>query len=513
MELSTRSILRKTRPGADWSLKNLLPILLLTIVAFLVMGYHPGLEDDAFYLAAIKRDLNPALFPHDADFFQLQFQATIFDKLVAFSIRLTRLPIDWAVLAWQFAAIFFMLHGCFRIARRCFVRPAAQWSAVAFLAVLLSMPLPGIAINLADQYLHPRTLATALILAAIVAIFDRRILAAIVLLLIAFTIHAIMACFGVSFCAILLWNLNETGPERRAIPIAASALIPLVWLFEPASDAWRKAASTRSFYFVGHWEWYEWLGIFAPLGLLYAFQWFMQHRAERHGEASEDESLLRPMVLSLLYFGLFQTVVGLAIMLPPSLERLRPFEPMRYLHLLYLLFFLIAGGFLGDRVLKRKRLRWLLLFVPLSAGMFLAQIEAFISSPHIEWPGATTRNGWLCGFEWIRQNTPTDALFAINPHYMRLWGEDYHGFRALAERSVLADYDKDAGMAARVPSLAPRWLREVTAETGWAEFKAADFQRLKNQFGVTWVILSPTQDHEGLTCAYENQQVSVCRIY
>ena len=75
------------------------------------MGYHPGLEDDSFYLAAIKRNLNPALFPHDAEFFRLQFQATIFDKLIACSIRLSHLPVAWAALLWQFAAIFFLLHG------------------------------------------------------------------------------------------------------------------------------------------------------------------------------------------------------------------------------------------------------------------------------------------------------------------------------------------------------------------------------------------------------------------
>ncbi|MFZ3265143.1 MAG: hypothetical protein WA172_14160, partial [Terriglobales bacterium] len=56
-------------------LRNLALLVLATSLALLVMGYHPGLEDDAFYLAAIKRDLNPALFPHDADFFRLQFQA------------------------------------------------------------------------------------------------------------------------------------------------------------------------------------------------------------------------------------------------------------------------------------------------------------------------------------------------------------------------------------------------------------------------------------------------------
>jgi hypothetical protein len=146
--------------------------------------------------------------------------------------------------------------------------------------------------------------------------------------------------------------------------------------------------------------------------------------------------------------------------------------------------------------------------------MFYAQRQMFPATEHIEWPGATSQNAWLQAFTWIRQNTPEDALFALDPHYVELPGEDFHGFRALAERSVLADYDKDAGMAARVPRLAPRWLKEVTAQTGWQNFQAADFQRLKNEFGVNWVILTAqTAPLEGLTCPYQNRQLEVCRLY
>jgi len=476
------------------------------------MGYHPGLEDDAFYLAAIKRNLNPALFPHDADFFRLQFQATIFDKLIAWSVRLTHLPVAWAALLWQFAAIFLLLHGCWRISRRCFAQSSAQWGAVALVAVLLTLPVSGTAINLADQYLHPRTLATAAILAAIVAVIDRRLWLAGVLLAIAFSVHAIMAAFGISFCAFLWWNLR--GPSRRSVvPAGALLLAPLGWIFEPSSDAWRQAAATRSFYHLANWQWYEWLGVFAPLILTYVFCRFWKARAA----SAQDSSALLPLARSLLYYGVFQTIVGLAIMLPPGLERLRPFEPMRYLHLLYLLFFLIVGGLTARYILDNKIYRWILLFVPLSAGMFYAQRQMFPATAHIEWPGANSQNAWLQAFAWIRLNTPAGSLFALDPHYVELPGEDYHGFRALAERSVLADYDKDAGMAARVPRLAPRWLKEVTAQSGWQNFQAVDFQRLKNEFGVTWVILSrsPAQSDapDGMTCPYRNSRLQVCRLY
>lgn len=508
-ESPVNSHARPQAPG-DFSPTNLLLMVLLTGFAFLVMGYHPGLEDDAFYLAAIKRNLNPALFPHDAEFFRLQFQATIFDKLIAWSVRLTHLPVALVVLLWQFAAIFFLLHGCWRIARRCFSQPSAQWAATATVAVLLTLPVSGIAITLADQYLHPRTLATAAILAAIVAVLDRRLWLAGVLLAFAFAVHAIMASFGISFCAFLLWNQRSAFPRRSSSLHLAAALVPLGWIFEPASDAWRQAASTRSFYFLARWEWYEWLGVFGPLILLYVLRQ-LQRRKQTDGSA------LLTVVNSLLYYGIFQTVVGLLIMLPPSLERLRPFEPMRYLHLLYLLFFVIAGGLLSSYIIGSKIYRWLLFFIPLSMGMFYAQRQMFPATAHLELPGVQPQNSWLQAFAWIGQNTPVDALFALDPHYTTLPGEDFHGFRALAERSVLADYEKDGGMAARVPRLAPRWLKEVTAQTGWQNFQPADFERLKQDFGVTWVVLPNASAHEqeaqGMTCPYHNVQLQVCRLY
>jgi len=234
---------------------------------------------------------------------------------------------------------------------------------------------------------------------------------------------------------------------------------------------------------------------------------------------SNDSIVLVPFVTALLYYGVFQLIVGLVIMLPPSLERLRPFEPMRYLHLLYICFFLIIGGLLGQYLLRRRVYRWLLLFVPLTMGMLYAQFRMYPDSPHLELSFVEQQNQWVQVFDWIRRNTPTDALFAIDPHYEALDGEDQHGFRALAERSVLADYEKDGGMAARVPTIAPRWLKEVTALNGWQNFSTRDFQRLKNDFGVTWVVLSHEDaefqraSSDAMTCLYENASAKVCRLY
>jgi hypothetical protein len=486
-------------------------LVLLATFAMCVQGYHPGLEDDAFYLAAIKHNLNPSLFPRDADFFRVQFQATVFDKLIASSLRFTHVPLAWGILLWQWSVTFLILWQSWRISRRCFAEAPAQWAAVTLVAVLLTLPVSATGLTLTDQYLHPRALATAAILAAIVAVLDAQLPLAFALLTAAFFIHAIMAAFGASYCLFLLWKPKHQ-PQLKRLPEKAQwqsalAALPLGWIFEPASDAWRQAAATRPFYFVLRWHWYEWLGVVAPLALL----WWFRMLARRRQQANAEQETGARVAERLVYFGVFQLAVALLMLLPPQLERLRPLEPMRFLHLVYLLFVLLAGGLLGQFVLKRHALRWLLLFVPLSAGMFYTQRQIYPSTAHLELPGMDSRNSWVEAFRWISQNTPVASQFALDPRYMELPGEDYHGFRALAERSVLADEIKDAGMAARVPSLAPRWLREVEAQRGWRTFQRPDFLRLKQEFGVNWVVLqSPGVD--GMPCPYRNAQVIVCRV-
>jgi hypothetical protein len=484
----------------DHSAAKILMILLgLTLLALLVHGYHPGAEDDGVYLSAIKHDLNPALYPHDSDFFTLQLQATVFDKLIAGTIRLSHLPLSVVVLAWHFLAIFLILWGCWKISSHCFPEWPARWAAVCTVAALLTLPVAGTALYLVDQNLHPRALATAAILAAIAAAIERRFWLVAIFLAAACAIHPIMASFGISYCIFLLWKPSGQ-PE---ISLTAGALaIPLSWIFEPTSPAWQQAAHKRDYFYLSAWHWYEWIGVFAPLLLL----WWFSHLARRGAL-----SVLARLSSRLLLYGIFQLVVALIILLPPQFDRLKPFQPMRYLHLLYLLMFLFAGGLVGQRFLRTSWFRWAALFVPLCAGMFLAQRATFPASDHIDWPGAAPRNQWLQAFLWVRQNTPQDSLFALGPNYLQRPGEDAYSFRAWAERSVLADIGKDASVATQVPRLAPRWQQEVQAQTGWEHFQQSDFEALRSHYGVTWVIVERPHD-PGLPCPYENATVMVCRI-
>src|SRR5579863_2461095 len=231
--------------------KTLVTLFVLTLLALLVHGYHPGAEDDGVYLSAIKHNLNPALYPHDADFFAVQLQATVFDKLVARSVRLTHLPLAPVVLGWHFLTIFLILWGCLQISRHCFPEWPARWAAVSTVAALLTLPVAGTALYLVDQNLHPRALATAAILFAIAAVIEKRFWLVAALLAVACALHPIMASFGISYCLFLLWK--PSAQSSTSLAAYAFAATPLNWIFEPTSSAWQQAAHTRDYFYLSAW--------------------------------------------------------------------------------------------------------------------------------------------------------------------------------------------------------------------------------------------------------------------
>jgi hypothetical protein len=493
------------------SLFDLALILVLAVVGFAVMGYHPGAEDDGVYLSAVKADLQPGLYLHDSDFFRLQVQATAFDGWMAHFVKVSGMPVGWAELLWQFLSLCVILWSCLSIARHLFPETRAQWAGVALVAAMFTLPVAGTALSLVDQYLHPRGLATALILLAVARILAGRFWQAAGLLVVSFALHPIMAALGISFCCILtltslepvrVWagGLGHAGRARQGTAAALAA--PLAWMFDPPNPIWRKAVASKSYFLLSQWAWYEWLGALAPL-LLFWLLW-------RTAEKSRDARLAR-FALTVFVYGVFQLAIALVMLETPALIRLTPLQPMRFLHLIYFFMTLIGGCLLGKYLLKASVWRWAVFLAVVNGSMLFAQRQVFSASEHLELPGRASGNEWVQAFTWVRQNTPRDAYFAVGARYMAAPGEDYHSFRALAERSQLADSLKDTAVVTQVPELGTAWERQSDAQAGWEEFRLADFERLKSEFGVDWVLVSPRQT-AGLDCRWHEAELAVCAV-
>jgi hypothetical protein len=466
------------------------------------------MEDDGVYLAAVKSRLNPALYPQNAAFFRIQMQATFFDNWMAAFVRLTGIPVAYAELFWQFASIVAILACCRGIAARLFREESARWAGVAMVGAMFTLPVAGTALFVMDQHLHPRTLATALILLAVWLVLEGKHLPAVPVLLLSLLLHPIMTLFGASFCLFLATSIADPFQEwlrirrRAGLGVGAAALIPLGWLFDSPPTIWHKAVDTRGYLFLDRWAWYEWLGAIAPLLLFWLLWWIASKRRE---------TLLARFALAVFLFGVFHLLLAVVVWGTPALIRLEPMQPMRFLHLVYLFMALIGGCLIGKFLLKSSIGRWAVFLLVFNAGMFASQRYQFSGSEHLELPLRPSANPWLQAFAWIRKNTPADAYFALDPYYLAAPGEDYHGFRALAERSQLADAVKDTAVVGLFPALAPAWDRQIEAQKNWPRFRLADFERLKTEFGVNWVVVSfPPPD--GLDCRWHNAGISVCQV-
>ena len=475
---------------------------LITMTAVLVHGYHLGADDAAIYVPGIKKAANPALFPTGTQFFMSHAHLSLFSNVVGGSARVTRLPTDLIIFLWHILSIFLLLLASYRLLCCCFESARAIWAGVALVAAVLCVPVAGTALLIMDPYLTARSLSTPATIFAITACIAGQWKRAVSWLFVTALIHPQMAVYGAMF---LLLNAaaraSEKLPRSLAEPGPAFyAGLPFVMSFEPATGAAREALFSRPYFFVFNWTWYEWFGVFAPLALL----WWFSISVRRN-----TTPLFAVVCRTLVPFGLLATAAGVFLEMSPKLENFARLQPMRSLHLVYVIFFALLGGILGEYVLKTSIARWVGLFACLALSMWLVESATYPGSPHLEWPGSTARNAWISAFLWIRDNTPRNALFALDPRYMLSPGEDEHGFRAIAERSSLADDVKDEGAVSLFPGLALEWKAEVQAET--REFAARDFDALAKQYHVTWFVTTrPTPT--SLTCPYRNQELLVCHV-
>jgi hypothetical protein len=480
---------------------GLLPIAALAI---LIHGYHLGVDDAAIYLPAIKKAADAGLYPFGTEFFMSHAHLSLFPDLVGGSARLTRLPVDLVIFLWHATGVFLLLLAAWRVACACFASGPARWGAVALTAGFLSVPVAGTALVVMDPYLTARSLSTPATILAIAALLSHQPRRCLAWLLFTACIHPQMAVYGVVFlgCLLLYRQVQlEIVPVPPPLPVALSAL-PFLFSFQPAQGAAREALYSRTFFFVSQWEWYEWMGILAPLGLL---AWFASLSPRRATPA------FRRVAATLVPFGLLFTAAGLVLTLATRLENYARLQPMRAFHLLYVLLFILVGGLLGEYVLGPVRWRWAAFVLPLAAAMWLLQRSEFPASAHVEWPGTRDGNAWTNAFLWIRGNTPRNAVFALDPEYLHLPGEDQHGFRAVAERSVLADNLKDSGAVSMFPALAGGWKEQVVAQAGWTRFRRADFEHLATLYPVTWIVTRPAAT-AGMECPYASAELAVCQI-
>lgn len=516
----------KTRHNGEhlWSLKErrgaICFVSALALFAFLIHGYHPFAEDGGLYLAGVKRVLKPGMYPYQSGFVLGHLRFSVFAPVLASVVRTSGIGLEALLLMTYLATTWATLWSAWLLAERCF-RGEARFGAVGLLATWLALPVAGTSLMLMDPYVTARSISTPCILLALYYALnflmrwrqhDEYDIPSLtktgVWLLGAALMHPLMAAYG--FGSIIA--LGAGAAQRRktwllatAALCGASILLATILRIvgQPESADYRQVAMSRYYWFLSQWHWYEWIGLAGPM-LILGFTAFAR--------AGKDDNPARISLARMSITAGSAVVIVALLFARPHAESLlvARLQPLRIFQIVYTIMILFVGAQLSIWLGKRK-LHWVATFGVLAAIMFYSERQTFPSSTHIELPSRRQSNSWVQAFEWIRNNTPKDALFALDSDYITKPGEDAQSFRAIAERSALPDYSKDGGEAAITPSLTKAWEVGQTLQAKLSERSDSDRIASLRPAGVSWVVLA----HQAVTafpCAYTNAAVKVCRV-
>ena len=475
-------------------------IALLTPVVLLVHGYHPLADDGAVYVTGIKKLANPSLYRSDAVFALSPTRFSMFAHVLAPMVHWGGLPV--LLLVCHLASIFLFLLGAWKVATRIFPDRRSCWGALLLTACCFTLPVAGTSLSIMDPYATARSFSTPLSLFAVAAVLDENWVGSILWLGLTALLHPLMA--GYTAITLLTLALAQRKMWRALALIAGlgsllSGLIFLATHPADASIAYNHAALSRSYFFLSSWRWYEYPGLLIPL-LLLGFAGFR----------SRLPFAARALAMTATLIGSCALVISLCFVHRSGSLLLARLQVLRAFQFVYICGVLLTGGMLGRLAQQHRRTIALLYFLMLAA-LFAGQKLTYPESNHVEWPGLKQRNLWQEAFLWIRDHTPRDAIFALDNDYIESPGEDAQGFRATAERSAVADWFKDGGIASNFPEAATLWWQGSIATQQLNH--ATDEQRLARlqPLGATWIVL-PVEESTGFPCPYSNARVRVCRL-
>jgi len=474
-------------------------ITLLTPAVLLLHGYHPLADDGAVYVTGIKKLANPSLYQSDSVFATSPTRFSIFAHVLA--PLLHRGPLPVLLLVCQVASIFLFLLGAWLVATRIF-SGRSSWGAVLLAACCFTLPVAGTSLSIMDPYVTARSFSTPLSLFALAAVLDENWAGSILWLALAALLHPLMAAYTALTMLTLALVRRKMWPPVALLCGLGSLLSAIIFLATHHADAglaYNRAALSRSYFFLSSWRWYEYPGLAIPL-LLLGFAGFR----------SRLPWAARALAITATLLGSCALLTSLCFVHRTGSLLLARLQVLRAFQFVYIAGVLLAGGMLGRLAQQHKR-AIALLYLLLMAALFAGQRLTYPESNHVEWPGLKPRNLWQDAFLWIRDNTPRDAIFALDNDYIEGPGEDAQGFRATAERSAVADWFKDGGIAGNFPQAAALWWQGSIATQQLN--RATDEQRLARlqPLGVTWIVL-PAEASTGFPCPFNNARVRVCRL-
>ncbi|HXT31498.1 MAG TPA: hypothetical protein VN716_19500 [Vicinamibacterales bacterium] len=406
-------------------------------------GYRFAASDQAFYVPAVVRHLEPAAFPRDAALIDAQARLTLVDDLVAGAIRVTGLSLQRLFLVLYVTSLCLLVAAGVRIASHLYRTRLALLALAAALTLRHAVAKTGA--NTLEGYFHPRMLAFALGLSAVALLIERRERAAPILLAVAAAVHPTTAAWFCVWTAVTLWFSRpawRTAMAGAAVATAAALGIAVAAGFGAArltrmDQAWLAVIADRDYLFPTGWPIDAWLTNLVTIPII-VFCWRARARA-RLTVAGETPLVAGALALAVVFacwlpFDIAR--VALAVQLQTS----RVFWMLDVLATIYLVWALAEGTRDSPGTRRTAIVASILLVASLARGLYISYVQFpdrrlfAVDLQHDDWREAMA---------WARTTDPGTGWLA-DPGHAAQYGSS---LRAAGHRDVLVERLKDRAIA------------------------------------------------------------------
>ncbi len=480
-----------------------------------VGGYRYGVSDQAFYVPVVLQQIDPSLFPHDAELLGAQNRFFAFDDWFAALIVASGASVPAAFLLAYFGGLATLYAAAAAMGRSLYF---TGWGTAAFVVALaIRHRIPDTAVNTLESYLHPRQLAFAVGLAATAFFLHRGRWSVVATVALAALFHPTTALwFAVLLGPALL--VADRGARR---PLLATAAVGASFagfaagfgagaIGEPmvVMDAeWSSLLEVKDYLLATDWPLSTWivnLGLAAIVAAVYV------HRRRQGWATTRETGLIAGASALLLLFAVSVPLALAGVAVVVQLQVSRVFWILDILALWYVVWVLVESRwarrplpFLRDRGAAKVQFRHavvvLIVVAAVARGSYVTLVER-AGRPLVEVDLPPTE--WTEVMHWAERQ-PVGTNFLADPGHAWRYGSSV---RAAAGRDVYLEDVKDVGIAIYSSAVAERVSTRRADLGDFAALDAEHARRLARRYDLHFLIAEQVID---LPAAYRHGRFTV----
>ena len=468
-------------------------------------GYRYGGSDQAFYVPAILRQIDPQLFPRDRVLLGAQDELMVIDEVIGAVSNATGLGLPLLLFGAYVATLAALALAGYGFGRQLLGTRAG--AAALVLAMSIRHRVPKTGVNTLEYVFHPRLLAFAVGLVSLTALLRGRTWVAL----------ALAAAAGLLHPTTGLWFLVAAGAgsfaaERGARPVllglgaAASAAVlalaargGLGGRLVVMDAEWLAILASKDYLFPTDWTLDTWLMHLLYVAVIGGTFWMRRRLAvARHNEAALVAGLAALVALVLLTLPFVHARVALAV----QLQVTRAMWVLDVVAVAYVVWWLVEASRGGGPIEARRWAVALVAVLALARGAFVMFVER-AGYPVLQ--VTLPENEWQHAMAWLASQ-PRGAHVLTHPGHAWRFGSSV---RVAAARDVYLEETKDAALAMYSREIAMRVLHRTTDLGDFDRLTAAHALALAKRYDLDFLVSETTLD---LPLAYSNSRFRIYRL-